>query len=273
MRAMATDIAQDMKRTWLAMTFELDCHLHRRRVPLIVALAVLTSLLFYVIPMVLGKDLPESAGEFAANNLGFIGWLVVIAGAMFAGDAISGEFERKTGLLLFPTPQRRTSIFIGKYLATLAATFLVVAIYFLVTVLEMADLYGVGAGTDGLALSFLVALLYSTGVVSVIFFLSSVFKRSVTSSLTGFFLFLLVLPITSGVLRGVDLEPWFLITYSSKLIQDVLLVQNAVAYGPGRHSNAGVFEPDFMLGVMVMTAYTVLFFIASIMIACRKGME
>lgn len=39
----------------------------------------------------------------------------------FAGDAIAGEFGRRTGYILFPTPVRRTTMVIGKYLACFVA--------------------------------------------------------------------------------------------------------------------------------------------------------
>ena len=49
--------------------------------------------------------------------------LIIVSVALVTGDAVSSEFEKKTDLLLFPIPQRRTSIFAGKYVAALIASF------------------------------------------------------------------------------------------------------------------------------------------------------
>jgi ABC-2 type transport system permease protein len=269
-----TDIWSDLVNTELSIRFELFKYLKQKRLIIVLGLAIFISGLFYAIPEIQDSGFPNSAADFANTNLGFLNFLILIAAAIFAGDAISSEFEKKTGLMLFATPQRRTSIFVGKYISALIAIYLVVSLYFLVTAMEMAKVYGVSEISQEFFKSLLLALLYSTSVISVIFCFSSIFKRTITSSLIGFFLFLMIMPIISGALKGADIEPWFLVTYSAELIQDVLIVPNTVFYGPGRHSNAaGGFQPGFAMGVMVMVAYAIVFFIASIAIANRKGME
>ena len=274
MTSFARDLYEDVNNTFLDIKFELMKHLKRKRLPLVVLLAILTPAIFYIIPAAQNTDFPSSAAEFANTNLGFVNWLIVISAAIFAGDAISSEFQNKTGLLLFASPQRRTSIFVGKYSAALIATYLGVLLYYLITALEMVHIYGVESISIEFYKSLFIALIYSTSVVSVIYFFSSVFKRSITASLIGFFLFLMILPIIAGVLKGVDVEPWFLVTYSGELIQDVLAISNSVSYGPGRHMNSvGGFEPDFYLGLIVMVSYSIFFYYASIIIANRKGME
>jgi len=70
-------------------------HLKRRRLPIVAALAIIVPLIFYV-------KVPDTAGVFAATVLSFLNILIIISAAMFAGDAVCGEFEKKTSLLLFP---------------------------------------------------------------------------------------------------------------------------------------------------------------------------
>jgi ABC-type transport system involved in multi-copper enzyme maturation permease subunit len=274
MSSLARDIYEDIYNTAINIKFEFMKHVKRKRFLIVIFLAVITPAIFYIIPEVQNNDFPESAGEFANTNLGFINWLIVISAAIFAGDAISSEFENKTGLLLFASPQRRTSILVGKYFAALIATCLAVFLYYLVTAIEIAQIYGFSSISLDFNKSLLVALIYSVSVVSVIYFFSCVLKRTITSSLIGFFLFLMILPIVSGVLKGVDIEPWFLITYSGELIQDVLMIPNSISYGPGRHMNSvGNFEPDLFVGLIVMLFYSIFFYLTGIIIANRKGME
>ena len=137
MTSFAGDIRGDLYNTWLSIKFELRKHLRRKRLLIVAALAILVPLIFYVYS-------PDTASEFAAGSLGFLGVLIIISGAMFAGDAIAGEFDKKTGLLSLPTPQKRLSIFAGKYIAALIATFIVVSIYYVITTLQIAHVYGGG---------------------------------------------------------------------------------------------------------------------------------
>ena len=268
------NIHRDITNTLLATTFELRKHWRRKRTLIAFSLAAVLPLIFYVIPILFDTENVDTAIEFAANNLNFINLMIVISGAIFVGDAVSSEFENRTGLLLFPTPQHRSSIFIGKYLAALLSVFVVVAIYYLVTILEIAQLYGVSEITSELGRSFLMALLYSTSVISVIFFFSSFMKRAITSSLFGFFVLMMILPILSAVLKMVDVEPWFLVSYSSDLITTTLgLAQSGFSPGRNAMGNSTNFEPDFLTGNLIMFAYTIVFLIAGLFLANRRRLD
>ncbi len=239
---------------------------------MVVALTILIPLIFYVIPPAFNIDFAETANEFANTNLGFINLLIIISGAVFAGDAVSGEFEKKTGLSLFPTPQRRTSIFVGKFIAALLATFLVVTLYYIITSLEIIQIYGAGEISIELAKSFLLAMIYATCVVSIIYFFSSILKRTITSTLIGFFLMMMILPIITSVLIFANVDPWFIVTHPAGLITDVLGVASGFQTGP-RAVDFTTFDPDFFVGTSVMVAYTIIFFILSILVANRRSME
>ena len=250
--------------TYLSVKFELLKHLKRRRLPIVAALAVIAPLIFYV-------KVPDTAGVFAATVLSFISLLIIISAAMFAGDAVCGEFEKKTSLLLFPTPQRRSTIFAGKYVAALLATFLVVILYYLVMTLQIAQLYGWGQIPTELAKSFLTALVYSASAVSVVFLFSAILKRSISSTIAGFLFLLMILPIVATVLMSVNQEPWFIVTYSANLTRDVLGVSSSLPFGPGEHGfNLTAFKPHFGVGIAVMAAYAIVGFVSGMAIAVRK---
>lgn len=278
MTSFKEDVVSDINHIYLSTKFELKKHIRRKRVLMIVVLAIFIPVILYVIPQLFNVSLlPEFAAEFtsiklhaslfASSNMRFINFLVIIAGAIFIGDAVSGEFEKKTGLLLFPRPQRHTSIFIGKYVAALIVTFLVVSIYYLITGLEIAQLYGFGVISTELAKSYLVSLIFAASVLSVLYFFSSIVKRTITSTLVGFFMLMMILPAIANVLTMVDIEPWFLVTYPAGLIISVFGIPGHVA-GPG-----GDVAPDFYVGIAVMVTYTIIFLLMSIVIANRRKME
>jgi ABC-2 type transport system permease protein len=257
-------VNNDIFDTYLSVKFELVKHLKRRRLPIVAALAVIAPLIFYV-------KVPDTAGVFAATVLSFLSLLIIISAAMFAGDAVCGEFEKKTSLLLFPTPQRRSTIFAGKYIAALLATLLVVILYYIVMTLQIAQLYGWGQIPTELAKSFLTALVYSFSAVSVVFLFSAILKRSISSTIVGFLFLLMILPIVATVLMRVNQEPWFIVTYSANLIRDVLGVSSSLPFGPGEHGfNLTAFMPHFGVGIAVMVAYAIVGFVSGIAIAVRK---
>jgi ABC-type transport system involved in multi-copper enzyme maturation permease subunit len=258
-------IKDDLRNTYLSFQFELRKHVRRRRVIIVAALAVLVPLIFYTF-------IPDTATEFAANGMRFLSVLIVISGAMFAGDAVCGEFEKKTSLLSFPTPQRRMSIFAGKYMAALAATWLVVSIYYVVIVVQMSHLYGLSEIPGELGKSFFSGLVYATSVVSVIFVFSSLLGRSISATILGFVSLMLILPVASSVLSRLEVEPWFVVTYSAELIYSVL-GEGGLSFGPGQHFRSTMFEPSFLSGIAVMLAYTVVGFLGSMAVAVRRGVE
>ena len=268
----AGGVTGEVSDTFLSIGFELRKHLRRKRILIVAALAIVVPLIFYIVLTIGDVDFGESASSFAASTLAFLTVLIVISAALFAGDAISGEFEKKTGLLLFPTTQSRSSIFIGKYIAALLATFLVVSLYCVITTVEIIAMFGVEEIPTELAKAYLLSMLYTTSAVSVVYFLSSIFKRAIAPTILGFVLLMMVLPVLQQVLGLVDVEPWFIVTYSAGLITEGL---GETGFGPGGHDgfNSEGFLPDLYVGIGVMMAYTIIFFASSIFIANRKGME
>ncbi len=270
----AGGVRGEVSDTFLSIKFELRKHLRRKRLLIVATLAILMPPLFYIIPRIADVDFGTSASLFAANTLGFLNVLIIISAALFAGDAICGEFEKKTGLLLFPTMQSRTSIFIGKYIAALLATFLVVSLYCAVTTLEIMGIYGVGEIPAELAKSYLLALLFTTSAVSVVYFLSSILKRAISATILSFVLLMMVMHLIQNIMGFINVEPWFIVTYSAELITQGL---GEVTFGPGSHDddefNLARFSPDLYVGIGVMIAYTVILFLSSIVVASRKSME
>lgn len=266
----------DLKHLCISTKFELLKHFRRKRIIITIVLAILIPLIFFTVPPALGQNYADTANGFAASNLAFIGLLIILSGAIFAGDSISGEFEKKTGLLLFPTPQRKSSIFGSKYIASIIATWLVVSIYYLVTILEIASIYAISEITVEIAQSFLLALLYSTCVVSIVFFFSSIMKRTITSTLIGFFLLMMILPIITTVFTVAEVDPWFIVTHNGDLITNVLGTGNGGGFGPGhpgQEFNLTIFEPELWSGIGVMSAYTIVLFLIGMVFANRRRME
>jgi ABC-type transport system involved in multi-copper enzyme maturation permease subunit len=257
----AVSMRNNFSETWLSLQFELLKHLKRRRLLILMVLAVLLPLF----PLI---SRPDTAVEFAGSSLNFISVLIVISAAMFAGDSVCGEFEKKTSLLLFPTPQNRASIFAGKYLAALLCTFLVVALWYVVLTLEIGPLYGWEEMPADMWKSFATALIFSTAAVGVAFLVSSLFKRSISATILVFLVLMMILPIGAMIMTMLDTEPWFILTYSANLITSVLGVSNRLPMGHGDFEQQ--FTPTLGTGIAVMVTWAVASLAAGMAIAVRK---
>ncbi len=249
-------IKKDFFDTYLSFKFELLKHWKRRRLLIVAALAVGLPLLFYAYT-------PDDSYMFAANALDVVRVLGAIIAALLVGDVVCGEFEHKTGLVLFPTPQRRSSIFLGKYLAALVPTLLAAALYYVTMTLQIAQIYGWGEIPGELGKSFLIASLSAAAAVSVIFFFSSLLKRSVAAIIGGFMSLWMISFILEGILMRVGQEPWFLVSYSSRLIVEVLGVLSDLPFNPEDHAdwyNLAIeitYNPDLAVSVAVLATYAI----------------
>lgn len=261
-----TAISNDLYFIFLSLRFEFGNHLKRKRILAVAVFAILIPVLgMFVI------NLPDYI-EFAKSAVAFSVFLMVYFTAiLFASGSISDEFDKKRGLLLFPTPQRRISIFAGKYLAALAAVLLVVSIIYIVVTAQIIGLYGTGSIPVALVKSYLLAALFSCSVVSVIYFLSSIFKKALTSGLIGLLLFFLVLPGLEMLMYYLDFRKWFLLTSHTGLITEVLYQSRIIPEGTIIGS-LGRAQSSFGTGIAVMIAYAVIFFAAGTWIANRKDM-
>ena len=152
---------------------------------------------------------------------GSITFVIVLSGIFFGGDAISGEFQNKTGYFLVGNPLRRSSIYIGKWLGALIASMIILAIYAAITVGNGLYYFGSIPYQFGESLGF--SVLYLVAVLGFTFFFSSLLKTSAMSILMTAILFLFAFSLIQLIVAGlVQIEPWFIITYGSGIIGNVL---------------------------------------------------
>src|SRR5437016_13154150 len=116
--------------------YELVNYFRSRRffVLLVIGLIIsglLTALVGYYRP---SSFLASPLSFYSTWWAGSITFVIVLSGIFFGGDAISGDFQNKTGYFLVTNPLRRSSIYIGKWLGALTACLMVLAIYAAITV-------------------------------------------------------------------------------------------------------------------------------------------
>jgi ABC-2 type transport system permease protein len=167
--------------------------------------------------------------EFLASNFAFYnGWwgntatfMVVLSAVFFGGDAISGEFQNKTGYFGVPNPIRRSSIYIGKWLSAFIASTVILGIFTAITLCN--GVYYFGSVPIEFLESVLFSWFYLAAVLGFTFLFSSLFKSSSFSILVTAILFLFAFNIIQLVVTLlVQVEPWFLLSYGAGIIGNVL---------------------------------------------------
>ena len=189
--------------------------------------AILTVLVGYYRPQSFLGDPTDPVGTRAltfysswwGNAVTFV---IILGGIFFGGDAISGEFQNKTGYFNVPNPIRRSSIYIGKWLSAFIAATIIFAVFATITVCN--GLYYFGAYVPiQFGQSLLYAWFYLAAVMGFTFFFSSLFKTSTMSILVTAILFLFVFSLLETLVSTlVNIEPWFILTYGAGIIGDVL---------------------------------------------------
>lgn len=241
--------------------YEFLNYLRSRRFYILLAISLIISLL---LTSLVGYYRPAS---FLGSNLSFFSnwwgdtatYVIILSGIFFGGDAISGEFQNKTGYYLLPNPIRRSSIYIGKWLAAFIASSIVLVIFAAIVLAN--DVFYFGSSIPyQFGESLIFSWIYLVAVLGFTFFFSSLFKSSSYSILVTAILFLFAFTLIQELISGlVHIEPWFMLTYGAQIIGNVLSdtypqhVSTLRGFGPGGNFttyNATIFE-----GLVIMIVY------------------
>jgi len=201
-------------------------------------------------------------------------FVVILSGIFFGGDAISSEFQNRTGYFVLPNPVRRSSIYVGKYVAALIAASIVLLIFTLITVAN--GLYYFGFNVPGAFWeSAFFDWIYLLAVLGFTFFISSAFKSGAYSILVSAVFLLFGFSLIEDLVANLaNTEPWFVLSYGGEIVGNVLQATYPQAVTKicepascGPHSftltvyNVGVAEGLIILGAyFVVTAILGLFF-------------
>ena len=208
--------------------------------------------------------------SFASLFLQFGSFLIVIAATLFGADSLAGEFQNRTGYLMFPTPMKRWVMYFGKYAASLTATLMVIGLFYA----GLAGLSAISANgiDDGFGVSFAYAVEYSLAVLAVAYLISSVMKGTTGATVLTFLMFIILLPIIDGVsnFAGVKIEGS--LSFASGVITNILIdpypTDWSQEFGDGMSFN--VFYPTPWIAAIVMFAYLVVATALSLILFKRK---
>ncbi|HKW05612.1 MAG TPA: ABC transporter permease [Nitrososphaerales archaeon] len=179
---------------------------------------------------------------------------VILTDIFFGADAISTEFQNKTGYYLIPNPVRRSSIFIGKWTASFLASAIAIGVYGAITLADGTIYFGLNVPYQ-FGESFLFALFYIFPILGVSFLISSVFKNNSYSILVTAILLLFGFNYIAPLITGLsNTEPWYVLSYGAGIITNVLSSSGYPAneVGIGGSSTYYATIPE---GLAIMLAY------------------
>jgi len=203
-------------------------------------------------------------------------FVVILSGIFFGGDAISSEFQNRTGYFVLPNPVRRSSVYVGKYVAALIAASIVLIIFTLITVSN--GLYYFGFNIPGVFWeSAFFDWVYLLAVLGFAFFVSSLFKSGSYSILVNAIFLLFAFSLIEGLVAGlVNIEPWFVLTYGAGIVGNVLMSTYPAHYipapttGPGARFAIPSYNATIPEGLVILVAYFIFTAILGLYLFERK---
>jgi ABC-2 type transport system permease protein len=274
---------REISKVPIVVKYELLKQVRRFRLYGLMLAGSLVTFAGIVIATVLGSSLgPITALTFvylavsAGGNLFGLTAFVVIAGVFFSGDAISSEFEYKTGYLMFVNPIKRTTLLMGKYFSSCIACILMITIPYLVVSFGVILIFG--EFPSEILLSYLLAVLYACSVSALTFVFSSLFKGSMGATVLPFLLFYLIFPIISSLIMLGDIEPFVFLNYGGNIVYNVLLNpyppnKISIPFGSGGISiTITEYYAGLPEGIIIMLSYLIVSLILSAILIKRRQM-
>ncbi|MCL4391355.1 ABC transporter permease subunit [Candidatus Parvarchaeota archaeon] len=201
-------------------------YLRSRKFFILLIIAVLVGV---ILTSVVGYFRPSS---FLSSPLSFYSswwgmsatFIIILSAIFFGGDAISGEFQNKTGYFIVGNPIRRASIYVGKFLAAFLFSLLILLVFTAITVGNGIYYFGTAWLPYQFVESLLLSILYISAAMGLTFFFSSLFKSSTVSIIVTVILLLFVFSLLQTLIGTLaHVQPWFILTYGAQVISNVLL--------------------------------------------------
>jgi ABC-2 type transport system permease protein len=262
----------EFEKLRIVTVYEFLKHIRRRRLYVILGLTLAAELVVLILFPALMNGYPDNVMVMA--GMLSIGSLLATCGAVFfAGDAIAGEFESKTGLILFTNPVKRITLVAGKYLAGCGAVILLIIFGYAITAISLLVIYGnVPIET---AKSFGLCLLYAGSVLSVTFFFSAVSKGAMGATVITLVFITVISGIVESVLMVAGKPYWFMLSSAGDSVSTVyggyeLLMEGIMPPGGMQMMPFEIKTPDIGLCALAMVIYLVVGFVLSIWISQRR---
>ena len=201
-----------VKKSTIVAKNEMKKYLRGKKILINVGILIVLLALVVSLPYIFGDGLPKDAMVLSSGFANFVGLFALLTAILFGATTIVSEFEERTALITFTKPIRRSSIFLGKLVATTAIGAVFIIVYYLA--IAAISLIVAGEVVSELFASMVIALAYMMSTIGLSMFLSSVVKKGSTATLITFMLLIMILPIltiTLAVSLGDESSIWWML--------------------------------------------------------------
>jgi ABC-2 type transport system permease protein len=265
----------DIEKVSVVTRYEFLKHIRRARLYIILGIALLTEALVLILIPVLSDGYPKDVNVMA-GLLTFGASMAALGAVFFAGDAIAGEFEGRTGFLLFTNPIKRELLWIGKYLASFIAVALLMIFTYIIMAIALLAIYH--KVPMEIFQSFGMAMFYAAATLSTTFLFSAISKGSMGATIMTLVFVWVICGILESVLAFTGNPYWFVLSAGGDAIAMAYgdMAKLMGSFGGGNFGGNGgdimnLFTPP-TLGMVAwgMTIYFVGGFLGSVFLARRR---
>jgi ABC-2 type transport system permease protein len=249
-------VPSNLAQCGIQTEFEFQNYLRTTRFYILLAIVATIGIAIMAV-MYVYKPSTELSSPIAFYSLWWgdiVNLCIILTGIFFGADAISTEFQNKTGYYLLPNPVKRSSIFIGKLIASFLASAIAIGVYAAITLADGAIYFGSNIPYQ-FGESFVLALFYIFPILGVSFLISSIFKNNSYSILLTAILLLFGFNFITPLITALsNSEPWYVLTYGAGIISNIL---SSSGYPPHEVVIAGSssFNATIPEGLAIMLAY------------------
>lgn len=203
--------ADDFRQSFVVAKNEINKFFHGKKMFLFAAITAFVLVIVAIVFAVYVED--PQPNNICGIYASFAYLLILMAATLFSATSIASEYEERTALILFVRPVRRSSIYFGKFLASVIVITAYMIVYYVIAALVSIVLGGSVPGNFWVSLC--LSLCYMIAAVGIALLLSSFFKKSSTASIMTFITLLLIISLITSmlILAGLDgaYETWFML--------------------------------------------------------------
>jgi ABC-2 type transport system permease protein len=261
------DLPSDLGQITVTTRYEMEKHFQSRGFYGIMALIILIISLEVIVRPLLGLSFPNDSVSFIGEYTTWVPIIVMIGAVAFASGALSSEFEKRTGLLMFPQPVKRKTYLIGKYLSSNIVMAMALGVYYLI--ISVLSVLIVGGVPGTILNSYGFAVLYGAAVCSVALLFSSMLKTNTASIVATVLTFLMVMTLVVQLLSISGIDPFFMASNAGGAISYSLQSPYPVSYTAtsfmpnGSNTTSTTFIPTELGATLVLIAYIVVSLVAA----------
>lgn len=208
-----------IKQSFTVMRNESVKFLRGKKLLLFTVLIAVVLALITFLPYLLDGELPDNIPTTSGLYISFISIIVLLFATLFSSTSLVSEFEERTALILFTRPVKKSSIMLGKILASMIIGIVFIGVYYLIT--GIVTTVVAGGVDENLFTSFGLAVLYLFCMSGIALLISSLVKKGSTAAILTFMTPLLIFSIVSSILVIYGFETWWMPNDASGAIYSV----------------------------------------------------